>query len=90
MSSGSFIARREISVFTAEGTSRSALPARRPDAVDLLDQPALAVGERHLLDDERDALGLRVHHRRARRVDRTAEHLRQERRASPAARTGRA
>ena len=25
--SGSFVARREISVFTAEGTSRSALPA---------------------------------------------------------------
>ena len=54
------------------------VPGQRPDAVDLLDQPALAVGERHLLDDERDALGLRVHHRRARRVDRTAEHLRQE------------
>ena len=49
-----------------------------PDAVDLLDHPALAVGERHLLDDERDALGLRVHHGRARRVDRTAEHLGQE------------
>ena len=27
MSSGSFIARREINVFTADGTSRSALPA---------------------------------------------------------------
>ncbi len=49
-----------------------------PDPVDLLDHPVLAVGERHLLDDERDSLGLRVHHRRARCVDRTAEHLHQE------------
>ena len=54
------------------------VPRKRPDAVDLLDQAALAVGERHLLDDERDAFGLRVHHGRARCVDRTAEHLGQE------------
>ena len=44
-----------------------------PHAVDLLDHAAVAVGARHLLDDERDALGLRVHDRRAGLVDRTAE-----------------
>ena len=51
---------------------------QRPDPVDLLDHPVLAVGERHLFDDERDAFGLPVHHRGAGCVDRTAEHLRQE------------
>ena len=60
------------------GNEPIGVAGKGPDAVDLLDQPALAIGVRHLLDDERHALGLRVHHRRARRVDRTAEHLRQE------------
>ncbi len=50
----------------------------RPHTVDLLDDPALAVGERHLLDDERHTLRLPVHHRGSRRLDRTAEHLGQE------------
>ena len=54
------------------------VPGQRPDAVDLLDQPPFAIRERHLLDDERNAFGLRVHHRRPGRVDRSAQHLRQE------------
>ena len=44
-----------------------------PDAVDLLDHPAVAVRARHLLDDERHTLGLRMHDGRAARVDRAAE-----------------
>ena len=44
---------------------RSALLREPPHAVDLLDHAAVAVGARHLLDDERDALGLRVHDGRA-------------------------
>lgn len=52
---------------------------QRPDAVDLLDHPPVAVRVRHLLDDERDALRLRVHRRGARGVHGTAEDLLQER-----------
>ena len=56
-----------------------------PHAVDLLHHAAVAVGARHLLDDERDALGLRVHDGRAGLVDRTAEDRRDAARASRAA-----
>ena len=49
-----------------------------PDAVDLLDHPTVAVRARHLLDDERHALGLRMHDGGAAPVDRAAEDRRDE------------
>ena len=49
-----------------------------PDAVDLLDHRTVAVRARHLLDDERHALGLRMHHGGAAGVDRAAEDRRDE------------
>jgi hypothetical protein len=47
----------------------------RPRSVDLLDQSSVAVRPGQLLDDERDALGLRVHRRAARWVDLASEDL---------------
>ncbi len=61
------------------GDEAFGVAGKRPDAVDLLDHPAVAVGVRHLLDDERDALGLPVHRGGARRAHGPAEELLQER-----------
>ena len=58
---GSRAARRSMSVRTADGTSRAALRAEPPLAVDLLEGAGLAVRAGQLLDDERHALGLDVH-----------------------------
>ncbi len=48
--------------------------AEPPHAIDLLERAGLAVGPRQLLDDERHALGLRVHRGRRCGLDRTAQH----------------
>ncbi len=46
-----------------------------PGAVDLLDQPLVAVGLRHRLDDEGHPLGLGVHHHHVAGVNGSAERL---------------
>ena len=54
------------------------VPGQRPDAVDLLDHPRLAVGADDLLRDERDAFGLGVEGGRGRGVHRRSQQLSEE------------